>query len=350
MTAGVTKYGEPTDADATVIARREYSPYGLELTAEGLSYTKRAGVAPMSVFHGKELDRVTKFSSFGARSYSRDLGVWLRPDPIMSSYLVGAPNGGVFTSSNLSSYSYAHQRPTVANDPNGQWANVLGGAVVGGLIGGGVEFGRQLYVDGRVTSWGRVGAATTGGAVAGAIAGATMGASLLVQGGAAGVGSAAGATTTRAVLGEKTSATDIAQDALVGLVTFGVVKGGGTLLRSARGTAKETAEELTTLYRAVNPDELADIQAKRAFQNLGSAEGKYFTTSGEAASSYAKQAVEGFGDAPYTLVQTQVRKSVLDGLVPATVDRGIPAYVIPNSRLPGLVPKIMDSMPLPGVP
>ncbi len=103
----------------------------------------------------------------------------------------------------------------------------------------------------------------------------------------------------------------------------------------------------TTLYRAVGPAELADIQANNILRNLGSAEGKYFTTSAEAASSYAKQAVRGFGDPPYTLIQTRVPNSIFEGLTPATVDRGIPAWVIPNNRLPGLTPKVLPTMPIP---
>ena len=103
-----------------------------------------------------------------------------------------------------------------------------------------------------------------------------------------------------------------------------------------------------TLYRAVGPAELADIQANNVFRNLGSAEGKYFTTSAEAASSYAKQAVNGFRDPAYTIVQTQVPKRIFEGLTTAKVDRGgIPAWVIPDDRLPGLVPRVLDSMPIP---
>ena len=107
------------------------------------------------------------------------------------------------------------------------------------------------------------------------------------------------------------------------------------------------AEGGTTLYRAVGPAELADIQANGILRNLGSAEGKYFTTSAEAASSYAKQAVAGFGDPPYTLIQTRVPNSIFEGLAPATVDRGIPAWVIPNNRLPGLTPQVLPTMPIP---
>jgi hypothetical protein len=109
----------------------------------------------------------------------------------------------------------------------------------------------------------------------------------------------------------------------------------------------EGAGEAVWLYRAVTPEELINIKTNNIFINLGSAEGKYFTTSAEAASSYAKQAVYGFGDAPYTLIRTQAPLNTFDNLVPAVVDRGIPAWVIPNERLPLLKPEILDTMPIP---
>lgn len=119
MTASVTAFGEATDAGATNIARREYEPYGLELTADYLADTRREGVSPMSVFHGKELDRVTAFSSFGARSYSRDLGLWLSADPMTLSYLRGVPSGGVFNLRNLAQYAYAYGNPSMFVDKDG---------------------------------------------------------------------------------------------------------------------------------------------------------------------------------------------------------------------------------------
>jgi RHS repeat-associated protein len=112
-------------------------------------------------------------------------------------------------------------------------------------------------------------------------------------------------------------------------------------------SAGSAAGNGTTLYRAVGPSELADIQASNVLRNFGSAEGKYFTTSPEAASSYARQAVQGFGDPSYTLIQARVPNSIFEGLTPATVDRGIPAWVIPNSRLTGLTPQVLNAMPIP---
>ncbi|UOB60234.1 filamentous hemagglutinin N-terminal domain-containing protein [Burkholderia pyrrocinia] len=122
---------------------------------------------------------------------------------------------------------------------------------------------------------------------------------------------------------------------------------GDGVLAAGLGGAGSTGGT-TTLYRAVGPAELADIQATGTIRNLGSATGKYFTTSDAAASSYAKQAVTAFKDPPYTTITTQVPNSILNGIEPVTVDRGIPAYVIPNDLLKGLVPSIGSSMGIPG--
>ncbi len=97
----------------------------------------------------------------------------------------------------------------------------------------------------------------------------------------------------------------------------------------------------------MNPDELSDIQNTGAFNNLGSAEGKYFTTSSASASAYARLAVNAFGDAPYTTVTTQIPNSVLMGIEEVPVDGGIPAYVVPNEYLPRLTPSVSSSMALP---
>ena len=185
VTASVTVAGEPSKADATSIVRREYAPFGLELTSEELASSQTDGANVPSVFHGKELDRVTNFSSFGARYYSRDLGGWLTPDPMLTNYFVGAPNGGVYAPSNVSSYAFAQQCPTTAVDPDGRWVHIAIGAAVGAVGFGGYELYHQLSTAGKVTSWSRVAAFTAGGAGAGALTAATLGAYGIVGGGAA---------------------------------------------------------------------------------------------------------------------------------------------------------------------
>jgi hypothetical protein len=101
----------------------------------------------------------------------------------------------------------------------------------------------------------------------------------------------------------------------------------------------------TTLYRAVKPDELADIQNTGQLINRGSAEGKYFTSSSADASDYARQAVRAFGDPPYTTIRTDVPNSLLPS--PVSVDGGIPAYVIPDEALRGLRPQVLNAMDIP---
>jgi len=104
---------------------------------------------------------------------------------------------------------------------------------------------------------------------------------------------------------------------------------------------------MLTLYRAVQPDELADIQRAGQFVNRGSAEGKYFSLTGEGTSAYAKQAVQAFGDLVYTLVTTQIPEDMITPAMRATVDRGVPAIIVPDHLLPSLIPKIENLMFIP---
>ncbi|MGI9279003.1 MAG: hypothetical protein ACR2PX_05150 [Endozoicomonas sp.] len=125
------------------------------------------------------------------------------------------------------------------------------------------------------------------------------------------------------------------RDELSGLLKVASVVPGGKALRHS----------YTTLYRAVGPDELADIKKTGHFVNRGSAEGKYFTDTAEHASSYAKQAVKAFRDPPYTIVKTEVPASYLGTSI--EVDGGIHAFVVPEKHLKGLRPKILDSSEVP---
>ncbi|WP_416391616.1 hypothetical protein NR756_02680 [Alloalcanivorax xenomutans] len=128
--------------------------------------------------------------------------------------------------------------------------------------------------------------------------------------------------------------------------------GAGTLIggtRTGAGAAVAHGNDLVDVFRAVGPDELADIQKTGAFNNIPGLEGKYFTTSAESAASYAKQAVNAFGDQPYTIVTSKVPRSVLKKPgISATVDRGIPAYVLPKRDLSGMVPRVLNHSPVPG--
>lgn len=123
--------------------------------------------------------------------------------------------------------------------------------------------------------------------------------------------------------------------------------GAGFLAKPSWLTGMKMPCPRTPLWRAVKPDELADILRTGAFRNLGSAEGKYFSTTAEGAASYAKQAFYGFGDPPYTLVRTEVPNSLLRQVPISLVDRNVPAIVLPNNALSGLVPQVLGHAPIP---
>ncbi|GAB3001725.1 SpvB/TcaC N-terminal domain-containing protein [Saccharothrix stipae] len=195
-------------------------------------------------YTGKEIDPETGLYYFGARYYDPRTQLWQSPDPALESYLDGAPNGGVYAPANLGLYTYGQHNPIRLVDPDGRWVNIAIGAGVGLLIGVGVEGVRQA-VKGEFNG-GRLAGAAAAGVISGAVAGATMGLTLAAQGTAAvGAGVVAGATS-RAIAGEEQTVGAVATDAVISGVTFGVVKGGGAIIRSVRGTPPAAAPPATT--------------------------------------------------------------------------------------------------------
>jgi hypothetical protein len=68
-----------------------------------------------------------------------------------------------------------------------------------------------------------------------------MGASLAVQATAAAAAGVVGGATTRALTGQEQTAGDIVQDAAIGLATFGIVRGGSTVVNALRGGGSSAA-------------------------------------------------------------------------------------------------------------
>jgi len=173
-------------------------------------------------FTGKERDSESGNDYFGARYYGSSMGRFLSPDPSMEGAILELPQ-------TWNKYSYEYNRPLYGTDPDGRCPPCIG-AIVGGVVEGGFDLGKQLYNNGgnlSGVSWGEVGANAVGGAVAGGLAVATGGASLVES---AVVGDlAAGATSnivgnivTRSLDPNNTddvlSAQDISEDALAGFV------------------------------------------------------------------------------------------------------------------------------------
>lgn len=84
------------------------------------------------LFNGKELDRETNLSYYGARYLDMKTSLWLNVDPLATYnpvfedefYFDGDHNGGVYYSGNLSPYIYCYQNPIKYVDPNGKQTEV----------------------------------------------------------------------------------------------------------------------------------------------------------------------------------------------------------------------------------
>ncbi len=123
----------------------------------------------------------------------------------------------------VSDYSVFDNNPILRTDPNGD-CPICGliGTGVGALVGGGIEIGKQLWKDGKVTSWKAVAGSTVQGAVTGGVAGLTGGTSLLVTVTAAGTANAVGGALNNAVQGKQITVKSVATDFFVGAAFGGL--------------------------------------------------------------------------------------------------------------------------------
>ncbi len=229
-----------TDAAGGAVARIAAYPYGVA-RYEGAKETRQYANAPR--------DRGVGLDLMGARFYAPDLGVWTIGDPVLL-------NGPVKTVSEqfatANPYAYSNLNPVIAVDNDGNFLQIIAGAVVGALIGGGVEAARQYIAHGKIDDWGRVGASSLGGAVSGVIQTALPGVGTLAVMGSGAVSSAAGGVAERlAASGGKSAGTvgDVLVDAGVGAVSAGLLKGGGAVLKrvlsgSAQAPAAHVAEKI----------------------------------------------------------------------------------------------------------
>jgi RHS repeat-associated protein len=109
-----------TDAQGKRYEHLEYFPFG-ETWVEESSNTQRTPY----LFTSKELDEETGLYYFGARYYDPRTSVWQSVDPVLGDYLGGKPNNGVFSSKNLSLYSYVGHGPPIGVDPTGKFCTAV---------------------------------------------------------------------------------------------------------------------------------------------------------------------------------------------------------------------------------
>ena len=252
------------------------------------------------MFNGKELDTETGLYYYGARYYDPRVSLWLNVDPMMLRDEAmddeDSSNGGVFNPMNNAVYTFSYQNPLKYVDPDGECPNCItaaGGALVGAIIGGGIEAGMQLYKDGKITSWKAIGGSAAQGAITGAAAGFTGGASLAVTVGVAGGANVVGGVVNRAIQGKKTTATDVVIDATVG-AAFGAA--GKAISKLATPIANKATNKLTNIASSV-------------LKELGKGKGPVYGIKAHAA--FAK-AAQGLKVGKYT-IKTEV--SYLEGII-----------------------------------
>lgn len=93
----------------------------------------------------------------------------------------------------------------------------------------------------------------------------------------------------------------------------------------------------TTIYRAVNKDELNEIRRTNQFRNPPGIECKYFSKTLEGALLYAEMAHKAFSE-KYYIVSAKVSCSLVDSLETVIVDINVPAICVPTVFLPQLIP------------
>jgi RHS repeat-associated protein len=259
--ATASPVGELTEEDTILVNDLLGTPI-LELTGSGKpigrfsSYpfggTRMDTSSETQKYAGAPRDTGVSLDAMGARFYAPTFGVWTRADP----FGVTSPEHFVtadFAASNP--YAYAKDSPLLVADRDGHFWNIAIGAAVGGLVGGGMEAGRQYWATGRIESWGRVGAAASGGAISGAITAACPVAGLSGFFGGNAVSGAAGGMAQRLVESGGQSAGTLKEavfDAGMSVATAGLMKGGGAIVKAVVKRAPATARIANELRSAAD--------------------------------------------------------------------------------------------------
>jgi len=254
---------------------------------------------PRQKFTGKERDTESGLDYFGARYFSAAQGRFTSPD--WSEKPEPVPYADLEDPQTLNLYGYVRNNPLAKADADGHCATLCTAAigfVLGGVVGGGWEAGKQLLTDGKVSNWKAVGASALGGAVSGGLAGLTLGTSAGLQAGYLATGAVSGAANvvgggvTRAVNGDKVV------DAKAATVDFVAGAAGGVAAKKVAGAVVESLVPSSAGQKAVsgtlNPsayDTVYTTAGNRSVDSVQKVVQSSSNAAGNAVSSGAAQAM-----------------------------------------------------------
>jgi len=253
------------DNDGNRISLEIVGAYGAPLYRDG-------SPAPLSSFHGEEVDRTSRLMHMGARNLLADDGRWLQPEPFLHQ---GLPND-MLGSPRKYTGSYSAGDPLQMQDRSGFIPVLLVVAVPVAI-----EVGATLLDAGTV-------AYTAYGVYQGTATWTALGTEMTLAG--AGMVMPGG--------GYSAAAHGVGYTADAARVTGSVVSKG--------------ADEVTTLHRAVGPDELADIKATGTVRPGGGGnhmEGKWFAESADDADTWGAML---HPDGDHSLIEADFPKSTAD--------------------------------------
>jgi RHS repeat-associated protein len=246
---------------------------------------------------------------FGARYYGSKIARFTTTDPFLDQ------RAALLDPQRWNRYSYGRNNPLRYVDPDGR---DVGEAAA--WVQNQVSFASSFYTQAAVSSGNPALAAST------TFVASSLEIGINAVADAFRVGESTGAALGRGDSGLAFAAA-VAEDA---------GRAGGLALLAAGGASSATSR--TSLFRAVRPGELSDIEATGAFRNPPGSEVKYFSTTEGGARSYAGQAQAAFKDGPYSIVRTSIPKRAITPAMRATVDKGISTVVVPTEKLSQLGP------------
>ncbi len=215
-------------------------------------------------YNGKEYndDFALGLYDYGARWYDPAVGRWGQVDPMADKMFEWSP------------FNYGFNNPIKFLDPDGNTPITgLIGAGIGALIGGGIEAGRQLYKNGKISDWKAVGGSALQGGITGGAAGLTMGASLVTAAGAGAVANAVGGAANNTIQGKEITVNSLASDAAIGAGTAV----GAALVNKAIGNIKvnvfrvfgDDAKSSGASWTTKNPNKVSNFRDKAGLPSGG---------------------------------------------------------------------------------